>query len=382
MRNFEDDPTLSDLLSNDQLDRLNRCLSALCAEPVSLGASRPGADAVPVEFNLETVGWLSGGEHEQERQAAADMVGFLMMFVAKYRLAANLHHDATEAGYAELQRQNEALKESEARYRALSDQLQQQVDEQVSVIKQTQQELYESARLRSVGQLAAGVAHEINNPIGFISSNLRVARDYVKDLAEVLPETPANQDLLADFNDLITESIDGTRRIASIVSDLKTFSSIDQADYTHCNINSLLTSAIHLVQTEYSHGLEIIERLGELPDVSGHPSKLSQTFFNLLDNAAQAVRDAEPEKGTGRILVKTLVQEGAIHIVIQDNGGGIPEALRSKVFDAFFTSRPIGSGTGLGLTVAQDTARAHGGRLQLDTREGTGTRVLMTLPIN
>lgn len=382
MRNFEDDPTLSDLLSNDQLDRLNRCLSALCAEPVSLGASRPGADAVPVEFNLETVGWLSGGEHEQERQAAADMVGFLMMFVAKYRLAANLHHDATEAGYAELQRQNEALKESEARYRALSDQLQQQVDEQVSVIKQTQQELYESARLRSVGQLAAGVAHEINNPIGFISSNLRVAREYVKDLAEVLPETPANQDLMADFNDLLAESIDGAKRIASIVSDLKTFSSIDQADYTRCNINSLLTSAIHLVQTEYSHGLEIIERLGELPDVSGHPSKLSQTFFNLLDNAAQAVRDAEPEKGTGRILVKTLVQEGAIHIVIQDNGGGIPEALRSKVFDAFFTSRPIGSGTGLGLTVAQDTARAHGGRLQLDTREGTGTRVLMTLPIN
>ncbi|WP_303290084.1 sensor histidine kinase [Marinobacter sp. SS5-14b] len=382
MRNFEDDPTLNDLLSNDQLDRLNRCLSDLCAKPIALGASRPGADAVPVEFNLETVGWLSGGEHEQERQAAADMVGFLMMFVAKYRLAANLHHDATEAGYAELQRQNEALKASEARYRALSDQLQQQVDEQVSVIKQTQQELYESARLRSVGQLAAGVAHEINNPIGFISSNLRVAREYVKDLAEVLPETPANQDLMADFNDLLAESIDGAKRIASIVSDLKTFSSIDQADYTRCNINSLLTSAIHLVQTEYSHGLEIVERLENVPEVSGHPSKLSQTFFNLLDNAAQAIRDAEPDKGPGRILVKTLIQQGDIHIVIQDNGSGIPEDQRPKVFDAFFTSRPIGSGTGLGLTVALDTARAHGGRLQLDSREGTGTRVLMTLPIN
>jgi len=382
MRNFEDDPTLQDLVNSDQLNRLNQSLTALCSAPVQLSEQRPGPDAVPVEFNLETVGWLSGAGSAEERQAAAGMVAFLMMFIAKYRLAANLHHDATEAGYAELQRQNEALKESEARYRELSDQLQEKVDEQVSVINQTQQELYESARLRSVGQLAAGVAHEINNPIGFISSNLRVARDYVKELGEALPETNANRELLADFNDLLAESIDGASRIASIVSDLKTFSSIDQADYTRCSINQLLNSAIHLVQTEYQHQLNIVERLNEVPEISGHPSRLSQTFFNLLDNAAQAIRDAEPEKGQGRILVKTQVQANEVQIIIQDNGCGIPEDQRAKVFDAFFTSRPIGSGTGLGLTVARDTARAHGGQLQLDTREGTGTRVLLTLPIN
>lgn len=382
MRNFEDDPTLKDLLSNEQLTRLNHCLSALCAEPVMLSDHRPGPEAVPVEFNLDTVGWLSGGGNAGEREAAAGMIAFLMMFVAKYRLAANLHHDATEAGYAELQRQNQALKASEARYRALSDQLQEKVDEQVGVIKQTQQELYESARLRSVGQLAAGVAHEINNPIGFIRSNLRVARDYVQELGDALPHTPANQELLADFNDLLTESIDGTSRIANIVSDLKTFSSIDQADYTRCNINKLLTSAIHLIQTEYHHEVDIMERLSELPEVSGHPSRLSQTFFNLLDNAAQALRDAESEKGKGRILVKSQVQDTEVQIIIQDNGCGIPDDQRAKVFDAFFTSRPVGSGTGLGLTVARDTVHAHGGQLQLDTRAGTGTRVLLTLPIN
>ncbi|WP_420194920.1 sensor histidine kinase [Marinobacter sp. GH_1] len=382
MRNFEDDPALADLLSRDQLARLNQSLSALCSAPVELSEQKPGTDATPVEFNLETVGWLSGAGSAEERQAASGMVAFLMMFIAKYRLAANLHHDATEASYAELQRQNEALKESEARYRELSDQLQEKVDQQVKVINKTQHELYESARLRSVGQLAAGVAHEINNPIGFISSNLRVARDYVKELGEALSETSANEELLADFNDLLAESIDGTNRIASIVSDLKTFSSIDQADYTRCSINQLLTSAIHLVQTEYQHQLDIVERLNEVPEISGHPSRLSQTFFNLLDNAAQAIRDAEPEKAQGRILVKTQVQANEVQIIIQDNGCGIPEDQRAKVFDAFFTSRPIGSGTGLGLTVARDTARAHGGQLQLDTREGTGTRVLLTLPIN
>ena len=382
MRNFEDDPTLNDLLSNEQLARLNQCLSALCSEPVVLARTRPGPDAIPVEFNLDTVGWLSGGGSDEERKATAGLIAFLMMFVAKYRLAANLHHDATEAGYAELQRQNEALKASEARYRALSDQLQQKVEEQVTVIKQAQQELYESARLRSVGQLAAGVAHEINNPIGFISSNLRVARDYVKELGGSLPETAANRDLLTDFNDLLAESIDGASRIAGIVSDLKTFSSIDQAEYTRCNITNLIASAIHLVQTEYNHDLQIVERLAELPEIAGHPSRLSQTFFNLLANAAQAIQDAEPDKGHGRILVKTQVESDSIRIIIQDNGCGIPEQNQPKIFDAFFTSRPVGSGTGLGLTVARDTVRGHGGRLQLDTREGSGTRVQLTLPIN
>ena len=382
MLNFEDDPTLADLLNSEQLARLNDCLSTLCTEPVTLSSARPGTSAVPVEFNLETVAWLSGGRDDQERQAAAGLVSFLMMFIAKYRLAANLHHDTTEASYAELQRQNEALRASEARYRELSDQLQQRVDEQVGVIHKTQKELYESARLRSVGQLAAGVAHEINNPIGFISSNLRVARDYVKEMQAMLPDTSDNQELATDFTDLLNESIDGAGRIADIVSDLKTFSSIDQADYTRCNINALLTSAIHLVQTEYDHQLHIMEQPGELPDISGHPSRLSQTFFNLLDNAAQAIRGEQEPRENGRILVKTLEQNGAIQVIIQDNGCGIPEAHRPRVFDAFYSSRPVGSGTGLGLTVAQDTVRAHSGRLQLHSREDTGTRVTLTLPIN
>lgn len=380
MRNFEDDPTLDDLLTPEQLARLNRELSGLCREPITVARERQ-PDAVPVEFNLETVGWLSGGASVTERQAASGLVSFLMLFIAKYRLAANLHHDTTEASYAELQRQNEDLKASELRYRELSDQLQQRVDAQVETIRQTQQDLYESSRLRAVGHLAAGVAHEINNPIGFISSNLRVARDYLEDLQELLPQTDQNRELLADFNDLITESADGTRRIASIVADLKTFSSIDQAEYSRCDINELLRSTLHLLQTEYGHQLEIVERLDTVPGISGHPGRLSQTLFNLLDNAAQALGTEEPENRRGRILVKTLARGGSVEIIIQDNGCGISEGSRSQVFDAFYTTRPVGSGTGLGLTVARDTVRAHQGTLQIDSREGTGTRVTLTLPV-
>jgi signal transduction histidine kinase len=380
LRNFEDDPTLSDLLTPDQLQRLNRMLSALCREPVEIGTDRQ-TDAVALEFNLETVGWLAGGSSEQERLAAANLVSFLMMFIAKYRLAANLHHDTTEASYAELQKQNEALKTSEARYRELSDQLQDKVDEQVEVIKQAQLNLYESARLRSVGQLAAGVAHEINNPIGFISSNLKVAGDYVNELRELVPESDQNRDLLNDFTDLIGESSDGARRIASIVSDLKTFSSIDQADYTLCDVNELLASAVHLLRTEHGHDLEILEKPGELPGISGHPSRLSQTFYNLLDNAAQALKCRDQGAESGQILAKTSIDSDGIRVVIQDNGCGIAESIREQVFDAFFTSRPVGAGTGLGLTVARDTARAHQGTIQIDSKEGTGTRVTLFLPV-
>ncbi len=383
VRNFEDDPTLEDLLTSDQLQRLNRLLSALSQEPVEISSDRK-PDAVALEFNLETVGWLAGGGSEQERLAAADLVSFLMMFIAKYRLAANLHHDITEASYAELQRQNDALKASEARYRTLSDQLQEKVDEQVAVIKHAQMDLYESARLRSVGQLAAGVAHEINNPIGFISSNLKVAGDYVKDLRQLVPESDQNRELLDDFTNLVEESSDGARRIARIVSDLKTFSSIDQADYTQCDVNELLSSAVHLLHTEYGHDLEVVEKPGDLPKISGHPARLSQTFYNLLDNAAQALKsraqDTDAEGWSGRILAKTSVDGDGIQVVIQDNGCGIAENIREQVFDAFFTSRPVGAGTGLGLTVARDTVRAHQGSIQIDSREGTGTRVTLFLP--
>jgi signal transduction histidine kinase len=375
MRNFEDDPTLADLLSEEQQQRLSGLISNLCQAPVSL-SGKTGEPAVPLEFNLETIGWLTGGGDDQERQAAADLISFIMLFVAKYRLAANLHHDTTEASYAELQRKHEALQASEARYRALSDQLQEQVREQVDTIQKAQQELYESAKTRSVGQLAAGIAHEINNPVGFIQSNLKVAGDYLDELEEKLPRDEDTRELLADFRDLLAESLDGSRRIATIVSDLKTFSSIDHAEYTHCNINGLVRASIHLLQT--CHGdrqLTIDERLGELPDIPGNPARLSEAIYNILDNAARAIDDG------GRIIVKTATDDsGNIAIVVQDNGCGIPPDEREQVFDPFFTSRPVGSGTGLGLTVARDTVRAHKGLIKLESREGTGTRVTLLLP--
>ncbi|WP_313026123.1 sensor histidine kinase [Pseudomonas lopnurensis] len=371
MRNFDDDPALAELLAPERQQDLLRLLQGVTGHPFAL-SDQPQADAETVEFNLDGVAWLSCAADPRLQAPTARLIEFILTYVGKYRLAANLHHDIAEASFAELQRQHAALQDSEARYRQLSEQLQAQVAAQVKVIEQTQQELYESARLRAIGQLAAGVAHEINNPIGFISSNLRVAEDYLKEIKQGIAGDSAFNALIEDFQALLKESASGTQRIASIVSDLKTFSNIDQADFISCDLNDLLHTSCHLLQAEFSHVLDIELQLGNIGSISGYPAKLSQVFFNVLDNAAKAV------EGKGRICV--ISRQGAAghpEVVIEDNGCGISTASLERIFDPFFTTRPVGSGTGLGLTVARETMMAHQGEISIRSREGIGTRVTL-----
>lgn len=371
MRNFEDDPSLSDLLPGEQQVRLLQLLSALGGGAVTL-AEGPSAATEPLEFNLETLGWLRSELPAVQRQAAARLFELILRYVGKYRLAACLHLDTTEASFAELQRQHAALQASEERYRVLSEQLQQRVNEQVGVIEKTQRQLYESAHLRAVGQLAAGIAHEINNPIGFITSNLGVAADYVEELAAKLVGDEPSTPLLVDFRALLKESANGSQRIARIVADLKTFSNINQADFAPCDLNALLSTTCHLLETEGRQGLRLRLRLGELPKLTGYPAKLSQAFYNVLDNAAKALGPAG-----GMVEVKSRVGDGALEICITDNGCGIAAEALEQVFEPFFTTREVGAGTGLGLCVTRDILAAHQGEILLKSKLGAGTQVTL-----
>lgn len=371
MLSFEDDPRLDDLLPRERQERLTQLLQALLGHPLAL-TEQAAAGAEAVEFNLETLAWLSCPEARALQEPAARLVEFVLFYVGKYRLAANLHHDTTEASFAELQRQHAELQESETRYRALSAQLQSRVNEQVKVIETTQQQLYESARLRAIGQLAAGVAHEINNPIGFIASNLRVAGDYLNELVEKLPAEPATTALLEDFRALLKESGSGTQRIATIVADLKTFSNIDQNDFVSCDLNALVASTCHLLQTESQRALQIELRLGELPQLAGYPAKISQATYNVLDNAAKSIG------ANGKIRVTTNRNEqGQIQVIVEDNGCGIAAEHMPCLFDPFFTTRDVGAGTGLGLTVAREIMNAHQGEILIKSQPGIGTRVTL-----
>lgn len=371
MRNFEDDPRLADLLPAEQQARLLQLLSTLSGAAVELDET-PAEGAEALEFNLEAIGWLRSELPAAQRQAAARLFEFILHYVGKYRLAASLHLDTTEASFAELQRQHTALQASEERYRILAEQLQQRVDEQVEVIEKNQRQLYESAHLRAVGQLAAGIAHEINNPIGFIASNLRVASDYVEELTTQLAGDTASAALLEDFRALLKESEHGTQRIARIVIDLKTFSNINQADFAPCDLNALLGATCHLLEAEGRQGLRLRLRLGELPKLAGYPAKLSQAFYNVLDNAAKALG---PEGGM--VEVKSRVQGGAVEICITDNGCGIAAEALAQVFEPFFTTREVGAGTGLGLSVARDILAAHQGEILLKSKLGVGTQVTL-----
>ena len=371
MRSFEDDPTLADLLSTERQEHLLQLLEGVCGRSLRLETA-PLADAEAVEFNLETLGWLSCPENPRVQDAAARLLEFVLFYVGKYRLAANLHHDSTEASFAELQRQHAALQDSELRYKALSEQLQKRVEDQVELINNAQQQLYETARLRAIGQLAAGVAHEINNPIGFIASNLRVASDYLNEMEQQLPTDQNTRFLIDDFRALVEESASGARRIAAIVADLKIFSNIDQADFVPCDLNALLSSTCHLLQAEDNQALDIQLKLGALPRLAGYPAKLSQAFYNVLDNAVKSIGD------NGKIVVSTgQDSNGALEVNIHDNGCGICDSDLPRVFDPFFTTRPVGSGTGLGLTVARDVMVAHQGEILVNSRQDAGTRVTL-----
>lgn len=375
MLSFEHDPTLDDLLPADRQAQLKGLLERLAGPGVELHDG-PLDGATPIEFNLETVAWVRCPQRTEIQQAIAGLVGFVLHFVGKYRMAANLHNDATEAAFAELQRQNAALQASEARYKVLSEQLQERVDAQVKVIDNAQRQLYESARLRAVGQLAAGVAHEINNPIGFIISNMRVAADYLNDLSGKSGHDTETADLLDDFKALVNESADGARRIASIVADLKTISNIDQTDFVRGDINALLGSTCHLFETRKPASVDLEFLPGTIPEIRIFPAKLSQAFYNIIDNGIKAVDQ------DGKVTVRTMEDNGDVVVEVEDNGCGVPDDLLEKLFDPFFTTRPVGEGAGLGLTVARDIVTAHGGSLRLIGRESGGTRVSIRMPSN
>lgn len=374
MHNFHEDPCLADLLPDKRREQLLQLLQQLQGTAITLYET-PVPNAEPVEFNLETLAWLQGGRDIETQAAAARLLEFVLHFVGKYRLAANLHRDTTEASFIELQRQNAVLRESEERYRELSEQLQERVDAQVRVIEQTQRQLYDSARLRAVGQLAGGVAHEINNPVGFITSNLRVAGRYLDEIEATLPSDESTAFVLQDFRALLEESLSGARRISAIVADLKTFSNVDRADFTPCGLNALLSAACNLLQAEHGQRLVVELTLGDLPPIRGYPAMLSQAFYNVLDNAAKAIVDS----GVIRVSSQS-VGGGMLEVCIEDNGGGIPEAILPRLFDPFFSTRGVGGGTGLGLTVSRDVMRAHCGEISINSQEGKGTSVIMRFP--
>jgi PAS domain S-box-containing protein len=277
----------------------------------------------------------------------------------------------------------------------------------IKQLQKTQAQIIHSEKMASIGQLAAGVAHEINNPVAFVSSNLNTMAQYQAQLTDILkksmeiigmlgdsrnalqlPDTVATavaevQELAAeldleylfeDFPELIAESQEGTVRIRKIVGDLKDFAHPGEQQRVAADINQGLDTTINIVWNEIKYKAKLIKDYGDIPPVTCYPQQINQVFMNLLVNAAQAM-----EKD-GQIVVKTRHVDGHVVIQISDNGCGIPEAIKPKIFDPFFTTKEIGKGTGLGLNLAYNIIKKHKGKVEVDSTEGKGTTFTIILP--
>ncbi len=266
-------------------------------------------------------------------------------------------------------------------------------------LEQAQTQLLQSEKMASIGQLAAGVAHEINNPIGFVYSNLNTLDQYLTTMLDALEKYVAidtaqiaNAEtallltqlrkkvdieyLKEDLPALMNESRDGITRVKKIVEDLKYFSRVDSSNEWQCaDLHAELDSTISIASNEIKYKAELKKEYGEIPEVECLPSQLNQVFLNMLVNSSHAIEN----KGT--IVVKTKRQDTFVIIEISDTGSGIsPENLK-KIFDPFFTTKAIGKGTGLGLSLSYGIVKKHNGKIDVSSEIGKGTTFTITLPI-
>ncbi len=264
-------------------------------------------------------------------------------------------------------------------------------------LKATQSQILQSEKMAAIGQLAAGVAHEINNPIGFVTSNLRTLGRYVAKLAghiekqeEIITEFAADQAaeiiaqlrkkskldiILEDLDDMQNESLDGLARVSKIVQNLKAFSRVDQAEFSNVDLNECFESTLNIVWNELKYTATVEKDLTPLPLVPCYPQELNQVFLNLLVNAGHAIG----EKGV--ISIHSWQEEDMVCISISDNGCGIPEENLERLFEPFFTTKEVGKGTGLGLSISYDIIQKHGGEIEVDSKVGLGTTFTIRLPL-
>ncbi len=315
-------------------------------------------------------------------------------------------HDATEEAESRIciETMNKELKTAFYEMQKKNQELERVLKE----LKETQAHLLQSEKMASIGQLAAGIAHEINNPVGFIDSNLKTLHDYASDMKEIIKgqmkaienlieKRPGDYQLetlkqemkrleedydmdfvLEDMDQLIGQCLEGTNRVKQIVRDLKEFSHADHGELEYADLNKGMESTLNIVWNELKYKATLEKEYEqELPPLLCYPQQLNQVFMNLLVNAAQAIENK------GKIIISTKrvsVPRDGIEIVVEDTGCGISDEIKNRIFDPFYTTKPVGKGTGLGLNVSYKIIKAHGGKIEVESEVGKGSRFVVFLP--
>ena len=293
-----------------------------------------------------------------------------------------------------------------------------EAEEEIKRLQATQSQVIHTTKLASLGQMVAGVAHEINTPLGFVKSNVEVIGDLLDDYRKLVKQYDAavqyclqpvdlifgadkasldklvkhvedarrklfeartaleKSPLLKDAKELLGDASEGLSQLGSLVQNLKGFSRVDRDGMDSIDLNEGIESALMIAQHQMRDRVRVVKHLSPLPKVRCMPSQMNQVFLNLITNAAQAI------EGDGTLTVESKVNGGNVEISFEDTGCGIPDDILPKIFDPFFTTKPVGEGTGLGLSIVHKIVKGHGGTIKVRTTPKKGSVFTLSLPVD